>query len=254
MFDLAGKRALIVGMANDQSIAYGCARAFRQAGAEVAVTYQNEKAASHVAPLAEELGADFIAQMDVEAPDGAAAVFRRLGDIWDRLDILLHAVAFCPREDLHARVVDCSREGFARAMDVSVHSFIRLVKLAEPMMTAGGSCFTISYLGSSRVEDDYNIMGPVKAALEASARELASELAVAGIRVNVLSPGPMRTRAASGIAHFDELLERAAARTPGHALADIDDVGAFAAFLASDAARHITGVTALIDGGRHIMA
>lgn len=251
---LLDRTALIVGIANDQSIAYGVARALRAAGAELAITYLNARAEPHVRPLAESLGAALILPLDVEDDAQLDAVFAAIRQRWNRLDVLVHSIAFCPKEDLHGRVVDSSREGFARAMDISVHSFIRMIRRAEPLMNGGGSCMTVSYHGAEKVVDHYNVMGPVKAALEASTRYMAAELGPAGIRVNALSPGPLRTRAASGIDHFDALIDAAAARAPTHQLASLDDVGAFAAFLASDSARNVTGGVHYIDGGYNVMA
>lgn len=252
LFTLEGKRGLVAGMANGSSIAHGCARAFRDAGAELAVTYLNEKAEKHVRPLADELGADLFLPCDVGAPGQLEAVFEEIGRRWGRLDFLLHSIAFAPREDLHGRVTDCSREGFSLAMDISCHSFIRMVRLAEPLMAAGGCCLTVSFYGAEKVVENYNLMGPVKAALEASTRYMAAELGHKGIRVHALSPGPIATRAASGIDRFDEMMRRAAAQAPTHQLATIADVGAYAAFLVSDAARAVTGSVVHIDGGYHI--
>lgn len=249
---LHGMKALIVGVANDQSIAWGCARAMRDAGAEVALTYLNDKARPHVEPLARSLDAPIFLPLDVQHDHELEALFAAVEQQWGRLDVLLHSIAFCPKDDLHGRVVDCSREGFAQAMDISVHSFMRLVQRAEPLMGDGGTCMTVTYYGSTRVIDRYNVMGPVKAALEAATREMASELGAQGIRVHALSPGPLKTRAASGIDHFDELLRTAAERAPTHQLATIDDVGAYATFLASPAARNVTGTIPMIDGGYHI--
>lgn len=249
---LEGLNALVVGVANDQSIAWGCARAFHDAGARIAMSFLNDKARPHVAPLAEAVQAELVMPMNLERDDEVDAFFDAIRRRWGRLDILLHSVAFCPRDDLHGRVVDSSREGFAQAMDVSVHSFIRMVRRAEPLMSEGGTCLTVTFLGSTRVIDTYNVMGPVKAALEAVTRELASELGDQGIRVHALSPGPLRTRAASGIDDFDALLRTAAERTPTHRLATIEDVGAYAAFLASPAARNVTGTVPMIDGGYHV--
>jgi len=250
---LAGKRGLVVGIANAQSIAHGCAAAFHDAGAELAVTYLNAKAEPHVRPLAEALGASIILPCDLREAGQLEAVFDTIAERWGRLDFLLHSVAFAPREDLQGRVVDCSAEGFALAMDVSCHSFLRMARLAEPLMTAGGTLLTVTFYGSARVVQNYNLMGPVKAALESSVRYVAAELAPKGIRAHAVSPGPIRTRAASGIGRFDELMERAAADAPSHQLAEIEDVGALAAFLVSDGARRITGTVIPVDGGGHLV-
>lgn len=252
MFSLAGKRVLVVGIANEQSIAYGCAKAFRRQGAEIAVTYPNERAEPHVRPLAEALGADILLPLDVRENGQFGLLFDAIRQQWGGIDVCLHSVAFCPREDLHSRVVDCSRDGFVTAMDISVYSFMRMVRRAEPLMPEGGTCMTVSFYGAEKVVDHYNIMGPVKAALESVTRYMAAELGPKKIRVHALSPGPMKTRAASGIADFDELLERVAARAPTGTLASIDDVGAYAAFLASPAAANVTGGVHHIDGGYHI--
>lgn len=253
MFSLAGQKALIVGIANDQSIAYGCARAMRQMGADIAVTYLNEKAERFVRPIAEELGAEIFMPLDVSKPGELEALFAEIGSKWGRLDTLLHSIAFCPKEDLHGRVVDCSSEGFGLAMDISVHSFLRMIRRAEPLMHEGGTCMTVSFYGSEKVVEHYNVMGPVKAALESVVRYAAAEMGPKGISVHALSPGPLKTRAASGIAEFDDLLNAAAARAPTHMLATIDDVGAYAAFLASKEAFNVTGGVHPIDGGYSIV-
>lgn len=250
---LAGKRGLIVGVANDQSIAAGCAIACKASGAELCITYQNDKARRFVEPVAEATGADLFLPLDVMDPDQIDAVFATIRDKWGRLDFILHSIAFCPRDDLHGRVVDCSQKGFGLAMDVSVHSLIRLAKRAEPLMTDGGTILTVSYHGAEKVVDHYNIMGPVKAALEATTRYLSVELGPKNIRVNALSPGPLQTRAASGIEHFDELIEDAKTRAPLHRLTTIEEVGAMAACLMSDYARSVSGNTAYIDGGHHVV-
>ncbi|HWI27578.1 MAG TPA: enoyl-ACP reductase FabI [Stellaceae bacterium] len=250
---LAGKRGLVTGIANDQSIAYGCAKAFRLHGAEVAITYLNEKARPYVEPLARQLEAKIFMPLDVREEGSMEAVFRRIEEEWESLDFVVHSLAFAPKEDLHGRVVDSSREGFLMAMDVSCHSFIRMARLAEPLMTRGGTLFTMSYYGANKVVEHYNLMGPVKAALEATGRYLAYELGPKGIRVHIISPGPLKTRAASGIAHFDEILADAAARTPVGQLVTIDDVGIATAALSGDGARLITGDTIYVDGGLHIV-
>ncbi|HUF87443.1 MAG TPA: enoyl-ACP reductase FabI [Thermohalobaculum sp.] len=251
---LDGKKGLVVGVANADSIAAGCARAFRQGGAELALTYLNDKARPHVEPVAREVEAPILAPLDVTSPDEMEALFERIRHSWGRLDFVLHSIAYCPKDDLHGRVTDCSREGFGAAMDVSVHSLIRLARHAEPLMPDGGCLLTVSYYGSERVVDHYNVMGPVKAALEATARYLAAELGPGGIRVNTLSPGPLKTRAASGIRYFDRLIDRAAAEAPTRRLVTIEEVGALAACLVSDFAHSVTGNTAYVDGGHHIMS
>jgi enoyl-[acyl-carrier protein] reductase I len=250
---LVGKKGLVVGVANEHSIAYGCARAIRDLGGALALTYLNEHADPFVRPLAEQLGADIYMPLDVEQPGQMEAVFARINEQWGRLDFVLHAIAFAPKDDLHGRVVDCSQEGFARAMNVSCHSFIRMARLAEPLMTEGGALVTMSYYGAQKVIGSYGIMGPVKAALESSVRYLAVELGPRRIRVHAVSPGPIKTRAATGIDHFDALLEQAAQRAPEHQLVDIDDVGAVTAMLLTDAARGMTGNVAFVDAGYHIV-
>jgi len=249
---LSGMNALVVGVANDQSIAWGCAKAFREAGARIAMTYLNDKARPHVEPLARQVEAPIFLPLDVSDDAQLDSVFRTIADKWGRLDVLLHSIAFCPKQDLHARVTDTSREGFAQAMDISVHSFIRMVRRAEPLMNNGGTCMTVTFYGSTRVVDTYNLMGPVKAALEAVTREVASELGGQRIRVHALSPGPMKTRAAAGIDEFEALMREASERAPMNQLATIEDVGAYAAFLASPAAKMVTGTIPMIDGGYHI--
>lgn len=253
VFTLAGKKALVIGVANEDSIAYGCAKAFRAQGADLAVTYLDDRAERFVRPLAEKLGAKIVLPLDVQENGQFSRLFDQIRQVWGHVDICLHSIAFCPREDLHARVVDTSREGFAAAMDISVHSFIRMVRQAEPMMPHGGTCMTVSFYGAEKVVEHYNIMGPVKAALESVTRYMAAELGPKKISVHALSPGPLKTRAASGIADFDQLMTQAAERAPTHQLASIEDIGAYAAFLASREAANITGGVHYIDGGYHIV-
>ena len=250
---LQGKRGLVVGIANAQSIAWGCASALRAAGAELAVTWLNDKARPHVEPLALQVQAAIMAPLDVSVPGQLEAIFAQIERQWGRLDFVVHSIAYAPKQDLHGRVTDSSADGFAQAMDISCHSFMRMARLAEPLMPHGGSLMTMSYLGAEEVIADYGMMGPVKAALEASVRYLAAELGPAGIRVNAISPGPLETRAASGIAHFDRLMADAIARSPLRRLATIEDVGALCAFLAGDGARAITGGTLYVDGGYNIL-
>ena len=251
--DLRGKRGLILGIANADSIAYGCARAMRDWGAELAVTYLNTKAEPFVRPLAEQLGCPLILPCDVREPGQLDAVFDAVRGTWGSLDIVVHSIAYAPREDLRRRVVDCSAAGFAQAMDVSCHSFIRCAQLAESLMKNGGCLLAVTFYGGEKVVAHYNLMGPVKAALEASVRAMAMELGPRGIRVHALSPGPIKTRAASGLDRFDELLDEARQRAPQHMLATIADVGNVAAFLASDAARLLTGNVEYVDAGYHVM-
>jgi enoyl-[acyl-carrier protein] reductase I len=250
---LAGKKALIVGIANDQSIAAGCAAAMRNAGADLAVTYLNAKAEKHVRAVTEALGADFLIPLDVREPGALERCFAAVTERWGKLDILLHSIAFAPREDLHARVTDSSRDGFLQAMDVSCHSFVRMAKLAEPLMTQGGTLLTVSFYGAEKAVENYNLMGPVKAALEASVRAIAAELGPKNIRAHAISPGPLLTRAASGIDRFDELVERAKTRSPGRRLVTIEEIGALAAFLSTDAAAGMTGGVHYVDAGYNIV-
>jgi enoyl-[acyl-carrier protein] reductase I len=250
---LEGKQGLIVGIANDQSIAWGCAKAFRALGAEVAVTYLNEKAKKFVEPLARELEAPILMPLDVRTPGQMEAVFERIEKVWGRLDYLIHSIAFSPKDTLCGRVVDVPQDGFLMTMDVSCWSFIRMAHLAEPLMTRGGTLFTMTYYGSQMVVENYNIMGVAKAALESAVRYMAAELGPKGIRVNAISPGPLATRAASGIPEFDELLDKAKSKAPARSLVSIDDVGFATAFLAHDGAKLITGETLYVDGGYHII-
>ena len=250
---LEGKRGLIVGIANDQSIAWGCATAFRALGSELAVTYLNEKARKYVEPLAREVEASILMPLDVRTPGEMEAVFERIEKEWGRLDFLIHSIAFSPKDTLHGRVVDAPRDGFLATMEVSCWSFIRMAHLAEPLMKKGGTLFTMTYYGSQMVVKNYNIMGVAKAALESAVRYMAAELGPKGIRVHAISPGPLATRAASGISEFDDLLDKAKTKAPARSLVSIEDVGVATAFLAHDAARLITGETLYIDGGYHII-
>ena len=251
---LAGKKALVIGVANDESIAYGCAKAFRATGADLAITWLNEKAKPHVEPLANELGASITGAVDVAVPGQLEAVFDQIRTKWGRLDILVHSIAFAPKNDLQGGLLNCSAEGFMKAMDISCHSFIRMAKLAAPLMTEGGTMFAMSYYGANRVVANYNVMGPVKAALEATCRYLAYELGPQGIRVHAMSPGPLKTRASSGLKDFELLLNEAAQKAPLGELVDIMDVGYACAYLATPFARRITGGTVYVDGGVNLIA
>ena len=251
---LEGKKALVVGIANEYSIAYGCASAFRELGADLAITYLNDKAKAYVEPLARRLGAPILMPLDVSKPGELEAVFERIGKDWGSLDIAVHSIAWAPKDDLQGGLLNCSAEGFARAMDISCHSFIRMARLAAPLMKEGGSLFAMSYHGAQKVVANYNVMGPIKAALEAACRYLAYELGPRGIRVHPISPGPLKTRAASGLKDFDLLLNEAVGKAPVGELVDIMDVGFACAYLATPYARRITGGTVYVDGGVNIMA
>jgi enoyl-[acyl-carrier protein] reductase I len=251
---LLGQKALVLGIANEHSIAYGCARAFRKLGAELAITYLNDKAKPYVEPLARELEAAIFERMDVQQPGQLEAVFDRIRQTWGRLDIALHAIAFAPKEDLQGGLLNCSAAGFSLAMDVSCHSFVRMSRLAAPLMPEGGTLIALTFHGANKVISNYDVMGPVKAALESAVRYLAFELGPKHIRVHAVSPGPVKTRASSGLKDFDQLLNEAAQRAPMHELVDIDDVGMAAAYLATPHARRITGSTFYVDAGLNIMA
>jgi enoyl-[acyl-carrier protein] reductase I len=251
---LAGKRGLIVGIANEHSIAAGCGMAFHAAGAELAVTYANERSKPFVAPVVAKLDSPIFLPLDVQVDGQLESVFDAIDHEWGQLDFILHSIAYCPKDDLHGPVSECSKEGFAEAMDVSVHSLIRMTRLAVPLMKDGGSIVTMSYYGAEKVVDNYNIMGPVKSALEGTVRSLAVELGPKQIRVNAISPGPLQTRAGSGIAHFDDLIDAARKKAPEQSLVTIEDVGNMAVGLVSDLSRRVTGNIAFVDGGYHIRA
>ncbi|MBV8650987.1 MAG: enoyl-ACP reductase FabI [Alphaproteobacteria bacterium] len=251
---LAGRRPLVVGIANGHSIAYGCAKAFRDSGAELAITHLNDKAKPYVAPLASGLDAAMLLPLDVTVPGQLEAVFETVAASWGRLDILVHSIAFAPKADLTGGLLNCSAEGFAKAMDISCHSFVRMAKLAAPLMSEGGTMLAMSYHGAERVVPNYNVMGPVKAALEAACRYLAYELGPKHIRVHAVSPGPLQTRAASGLKDFDLLLNDTMRRAPVGELVDIMDVGFACVYLATPYAKRVTGSTVYVDGGANIVA
>lgn len=250
---LQGRKALVIGVANEHSIAWGCAQAMHAAGADIAMTYLNEKARPHVEPLARSVAAPIFRPLEVRDTAQLDALFDDIAARWGRLDILVHSIAFAPKEALQGRVTDCPRDGFLAAMEVSCWSFLDLARRAEPLMHDGGTLITMTYLGADKVVANYGIMGPVKAALESSVRALAAELGPRGIRVHAVSPGPLATRAASGIRDFDELMATVAHRAPERRLVTIEDVGAACAFLASPFARAMTGETLYIDGGYNIL-
>ena len=251
---LKGSKAFVVGIANEHSIAYGCAKAFRELGADLALTYFNDKAKVYVEPLAKALQAPLFMPLDLSQPGMLEAAFERITQTWGRLDILVHSAAFAPKEDLQGGLLNCSSQGFAKAMDISCHSFIRMARIALPLMKDGGTMFAMTYHGANKVIPNYNVMGPVKAALECACRYLAFELGEKKIRVHAISPGPLKTRASSGLKDFDQLLADAAERAPLGELVDIMDVGFTCAYLATPYARRVTGGTIYVDGGANIRA
>ncbi len=250
---LVGKRGLVVGIANAGSIAWGCAQALHGLGAELAITWLNDKARVHVEPLADQLQASLKLALDVSRDGELERLFERIQQQWGRLDFIVHSLASAPKEELHGRLLDSSSAGFLQAMDVSCHSFVRMARLAEPLMDNGGSLVTMSYQGAQETVEGYALMGPVKAALESSVRYLASELGPQGIRVHAISPGPMPTRAASGLRGFEQLLEQAASRSPLRRLVTLEEVGGLCAWLISDASRGQTGGVHFVDGGLNIL-
>ncbi|GAB3473200.1 enoyl-ACP reductase FabI [Azotobacter salinestris] len=251
---LQGAKALVTGMANEHSIAYGCAKAFAELGAELAITYADDKTRGYVEPLAQALKAPIFMPLDVTRPEQLDAVFEAIERQWGGLDILVHSIAWAPKSDLQGGLLDSSAAGFGLAMDISCHSFVRMARLAAPLMNNGGTLFAMSYYGANKVVPNYNLMGPVKAALEACCRYLAYELGPKGIRVHAISPGPLKTRAASGLKDFDLMLNEAARRAPLGELVDIMDVGFTCAYLATPYARRLSGETLYVDGGVNIMA
>lgn len=251
---LAGKKGLITGVANDKSIAYAVARAVRALGADIALTYQNDKTAKYTQPLAEAVGARLFEKLDVTQPGSLEAVIEKCGAEFGQIDFAVHSMAFCDADDLHGRVIDTSEAGFDSAMNISCHSFLRMARALEPLMTEGGSLITMSYLGAERVVRNYGVMGIIKAALESAVRYMAYDLGPKGIRVFAVSPGPIMTRAASGIANFDKLLEADALKAPlGHTVS-IEEVGALTAFLCTSGSSGMTGQTIYVDAGAHIVA
>lgn len=251
---LAGKKGLITGIANDKSIAYAVARAVRDLGAEIAITYQNEKTAKYTQPLAEALEAKRFLKLDVAEPGSLEGVIAECGEAFGNIDFAVHSMAFCNAEDLHGRVIDTSEAGFDAAMNISCHSFLRMAKALEPLMNEGGSLITMSYLGAERVVRNYGVMGIIKAALESAVRYMAYDLGPKGIRVFAVSPGPIMTRAASGIANFNSLLEKDAEKAPLGRTVTIEEVGALTAFLCTPGSSGMTGQTIYVDAGAHIVA
>jgi len=250
---LDGRNALIFGVANDHSIAWGIARALHDEGAEVGFSSVESLIERRVRPLAESIGSTFVEACDVQSDDQIRAVFARWGETHDRLDILVHALAFARREDLDGAFVDTSREGFALALDVSAYSLVALAREAKPLLRPGSAVLTLSYYGAEKVVANYNVMGVAKAALEASVRYLAADLGPAGVRVNAISAGPIRTLAASGIAGFKRMYGDFAQVAPLRANITPEDVGRTAVYLCSDLSGAVTGEVVYVDGGFNIL-
>lgn len=250
--NLEGKKGLVVGIANEHSLAWSATKYLHDAGADLAITYLNDKAKSYVEPLARQADASIFMPCDVIKAGELEAVFDAIHQQWGDLDFLIHAIAWAPKQDLQGRLTDCSAEGFAESMLISCHSLVRMAKLAEALMPKGGSIITFTYYGAEKVVQHYNVMGPVKAALEACVRYLAHELGSNGIRVNGLSAGPVKTRAASGIEHFDEYIREAGTKSPLRRTITPDEVGRAAMLLTSDYASGITGEILHVDAGFNI--
>lgn len=252
---MTGKRALIVGVASDRSIAAGIAHAMHAQGAELAFTYQTEKLKSRVEKVAAQTGSDIVIELDVAHDEQITKAFTTLNEHWDAFDIIVHAVGFAPREELSGRFVDSvTRQGFGIAHDISAYSFAALAKAGLPMLREGGALLTLSYLGAVRSVPNYNVMGPAKASLESTTRFLAQDLGADGIRVNCISAGPIKTLAAAGVAGFRSMLSKAADMSPLKRNVTAEDVGNTAAFLCSDLAGGITGEVVYVDGGYHTTA
>jgi len=250
---LRGRKGLVLGLADDRSIAYGVAREARAQGARVVTTCLNAKAELAVAPLAQALDVGLLA-CNVEDPEQLQATVAQAAEMLGGLDFVVHSIAWAPLADLHGAVVDSSSQGFSRAMEISCHSFATLAKLCSPHMTAGGSFVTMSYLGADEAVPHYGMMGPVKAALESLVRYMALELGPSNIRVHAVSPGPIATRAASGIEAFDTLLSSAMQKAPLQRLVTLDEIARLCTFLCSDAASGMTGQTIYVDAGCHAVA
>jgi enoyl-[acyl-carrier protein] reductase I len=253
VFELHGKKGLILGLANEHSIAWGCARQARLMGADVVATCLNDKARQYVEPLTQPAGID-LQNCNIETEGEMARVVAYAADKLGHIDFVIHSIAWAPLQDLHGRVVDSSSEGFARAMAVSCHSFAELARLCAPHMTMGGSMVTMSYLGADEAVPNYGLMGPVKAALESLVRYMAVELGPQAIRVHAVSPGPIPTRAASGIEGFDELMRVNEAKAPLGRLVSLEEIANLSTFLCTDAASGMTGQTIYVDAGAHAVA
>jgi enoyl-[acyl-carrier protein] reductase I len=250
---LEGKKAVIFGVANDKSIAYGIAKQFREHGARLAFSYVGDALKKRVEPISEELGGEFTFNCDVSKDEDLAAAAALASEKWGTVDVLVHSVAFANRDDLKGRYIDTARAGFALALDISAYSLVAMCRAFEPILSPDASVTTMTYHGSTKVITNYNVMGVAKAALEASVRYLACDLGETGRRINAISAGPVKTLAASGVSGFNQLMRHLEERAPLHRHITPDDVGRTAVFLASDMSRGITGEVIYVDSGYHIM-
>jgi enoyl-[acyl-carrier protein] reductase I len=251
---LAGRRGLVVGVANERSIAWGITRHAAAHGAQIALTFQGEALERRVRPLAERVSSPIVEPLDVTRPEEIEALFRRIGEQWGTLDFLVHSIAFADRDDLSGRTIDTSREGFLKALEISAYSLISLARAAEPLMGAGGSVLAMTYLGSVKAVPNYNVMGIAKAALEATVRYLALDLGAKGVRVNAISAGPIKTLAAAGVSGLRGMLGQAAERSPLKRNVTTDDVGTAGLYLLSDLSTAVTGEIHYVDAGFNITA
>jgi len=250
---MKGKRGLVMGVANDRSIAWGIAKALADEGAELAFTYQGEAFGKRVQPLAESVGSNLVLPADVQDEASLDTVFDRLAQVWGRLDFVIHAIAYSDKEELTGRFIKTSRRNFLNSLDISCYSFIDIARRAEPLMTEGGSLITLTYMGSQRVQPNYNVMGVAKAALESAVRYLANDLGRQGIRVNAISPGPMKTLAGAAIGGARKVYRVIGENAPLGSNATLEAVGGTAVYLASDQGACTTGEIIHVDGGFHIM-
>jgi enoyl-[acyl-carrier protein] reductase I len=250
---MAGKRGLIMGVANDRSLAWGIAKALAAHGAELAFTFQGEALEKRVRPLAESLNSGFVVECDVTNEMSVASVFAAVGETWGRLDFAVHAIAFSDKEELKGRYLDTTRANFLRTLDISCYSFTEVCRRAAPLMSGGGSLLTLTYYGAERVMPHYNVMGVAKAALEASVRYLAVDLGGQNVRVNALSAGPIKTLAASGIGDFRYILKWNQYNSPLKRNVTIDDVGGAALYLLSELSAGVTGEVHHVDCGYHVV-
>ncbi|TRD20829.1 enoyl-ACP reductase FabI [Palleronia caenipelagi] len=253
MGSMSGKRVLVMGVANAHSIAWGIAKAMADAGAELAFTYQGEQLLKRVRPLAESVGSTLLIPADVTDSDAMDAAFETLASHWDRLDCVVHAIAFTDKDEMVGRFVDTSRSNFSNSLEISCYSFIDVARRAAPLMTEGGTLLTLTFQGSARVTPHYNLMGVAKAALESAVRYLAADLGPDGIRVNAISPGPMKTLAGAAIRGARRTFRHTEENAPLRANATLDAVGGTAVYLASDAGACTSGEILHVDGGYHVM-